>query len=69
MYRDKVHLCTTHRREVGDVVEAELGKRRVLGEICQLIQDRAKKIENGGRWPKDGPLLIVFLLGMVENGK
>ena len=60
MQRDKAHLCTTHRREVGDVVQAELGKHRILGEICQLIQD-AKSASIGGVKVTflDGPLLMT----------
>lgn len=42
--------------EVGDVVEAELGKRRVLGEICQLIQDEQKELK----------MVLRHLLGRSE---
>ncbi|CAL1154221.1 unnamed protein product [Cladocopium goreaui] len=41
---------------VGDVVEAELGKRRVLGEICQLIQDEQKELK----------MVLRHLLGRSE---
>lgn len=42
--------------EVGDVVQAELGKHRILGEICQLIQDEQKELK----------MVLRHLLGRSE---